>query len=235
MKMLQDSDVIDGGPADVDISIRGAGSSVRAIMASLNGATSVSVVGGKLNNKELAFVNADVMKLLGGSGNSTEIKCIVSRFSIANGVATSQALQFDLANIYGDGKGTINLGTERLNMEIDPQTRQSAIASLAVPIDIKGTLADPSVVPDFTKRGAQLLKGALDKKGKDGGGLAGIAGTLLGGSKGGDNQQAQGGGGCGPQAEVAPASQPTQQQPVQQQPQEEKKKNPADTIKRLFR
>ena len=235
MKMLQDSDAIEGGPADVEVSIRGSGNSVRAIMASLNGATSVSVVGGKLNNKSLAFVNADVMKLLGGSGNTTEIKCIVSRFSIANGVATSRALQFDLANIYGDGKGSINLGTERLNMEIDPQTRQSAIASLAVPIDIKGTLANPSVVPDFTKRGAQLLKGALDKKGKDGGGLAGIAGTLLGGNKGGDNQAQSGGGGCGPQAEVAPAAQPTQQQPAQQQPQEEKKKNPADTIKRLFR
>ncbi len=244
MKMLQDSDVVSGGPADVDINVRGTGNSVRAIMASLNGSTSVSVVGGKLNNKSLAFVSADVMKLLGGAGNSTEIKCIVSRFSIANGVATSQALQFDLSNIYGSGFGRIHLGTEVLDLEIDPQTRDTAIASLAVPIEIKGTLANPKVTPDFTKRGAQILKGALDKKGKDGkdGGLAGIAGSLLGGNKGGGDQaQSGGGGGCGNVADAQPAAspssgQPAQQQPAQQQqPQEQKKQNPADTIKRLFR
>jgi len=243
MKMLQNSDAISGGPADVDISVRGAGNSVRAIMASLNGATSVSVVGGKLNNKNLAFVNADVMKLLGGSGNSTDIRCIVSRFNIVNGVATSQALQFDLTNIYGSGKGTINLGTEGLNMEIDPQTRQSAIASLAVPIDVKGTLANPSVTPDFAKRGTQILKGVIDDKAKGGGGgasgLGGIAGTLLGGNKGGQQpQQAPGdSGGCGavaPAQPAAPANQATQPtQPAQQPAQQQKK--PADTIKRLFR
>lgn len=237
MKMLQNSDAISGGPADVDVNVRGAGNSVRAIMASLNGATSVSVAGGKLNNKNLAFVNADVMKLLGGAGNSTDIRCIVSRFNIVNGIATSQALQFDLTNIYGTGKGTINLGTEGLNMEIDPQTRQSAIASLAVPIDIKGTLANPSVTPDFAKRGTQVLKGVIDDKAKGGGGgLGGIAGTLLGGNKGGQ-QQAQGdGGGCGVVAEAqpaAPANQPTQ--PAQQPAQQPQQKKPTDPIKRLFR
>jgi len=238
MKMLQNSDAISGGPADVDVNVRGAGNSVRAIMASLNGATSVSVAGGKLNNKNLAFVNADVMKLLGGSGNSTDIRCIVSRFNIVNGVATSQALQFDLTNIYGSGKGTINLGTEGLNMEIDPQTRQSAIASLAVPIDIKGTLANPSVTPDFAKRGTQVLKGVIDDKAKGGGsgGLGGLAGTLLGGNKGGQ-QQAQGGsGGCGAVAEAqpaAPANQPAQ--PAQQPAQQQQQKKPTDPVKRLFR
>lgn len=252
LKMLQDSDIIKGGPADVDINVRGSGNSVRAIMASLNGATSVSVNGGTLNNRNLAFVNADVMKLLGGSGNNTEIRCIVSRFNIANGVATSQALQFDLTNIYGSGKGTINLGTEALNMEIDPQTRQAAIASLAVPIDVKGTLANPSVTPDFAKRGTQILKGAIDNKvsggasgGGAGGALGNIAGTLLGGNRGGQ-QQAQsggdggGGGGCGVVAEAQPAAPaagqsaqpPAQQQQPQQQQQQQR---PADQIRRLFR
>ncbi|MGE0659099.1 MAG: AsmA family protein [Reyranellaceae bacterium] len=238
MKMLQDSDVISGGPADVDINVRGVGNSVRAIMASLNGSTNVSVVGGKLNNKNLAFVNADVMKLLGGAGNSTEIKCIVSRFAIANGVATSQALQFDLGNIYGSGAGRVHLGTEVLDLEIDPQTRDTAIASLAVPIEVKGTLANPKVTPDFTKRGTQLLKGALDKKGKDAGGIGGIVGGVLGGNKGGGDQGQSGGGGCGAVAQPAaspPTGQPAQQPAQQSPPQEQKKQNPADTIKRLFR
>jgi len=237
MKMLQNSDMIKGGPADVDVNVRGSGNSVRAIMASLNGATSVSVVGGTLNNRSLAFVNADVMKLLGGAGNNTEIRCIVSRFNIVNGIATSQALQFDLTNIYGNGKGTINLGTEALNMQIDPQTRQSAIASLAVPIDIKGTLANPSVTPDFAKRGTQVLKGVIDNKsGGSGGGLGGIVGGVLGGgSQQQQNAGGTGGGGCGgAEAQpAAPAGQPAQQ-PAQQQ-QQPKQNNPADQIKRLFR
>ncbi|MDF3075701.1 MAG: putative protein involved in outer rane biosis, asmA, partial [Alphaproteobacteria bacterium] len=42
MKMLQNSDAIKGGPADVDVNVRGTGNSIRAIMASLNGTHSVS-------------------------------------------------------------------------------------------------------------------------------------------------------------------------------------------------
>ncbi|MDF3074435.1 MAG: AsmA family protein, partial [Alphaproteobacteria bacterium] len=210
------------------------------IMASLNGTHSVSVTGGTLNNKSLAFVNADVMKLLGGAGSGTEIRCIVSRFNIANGIATSQALQFDLTNIYGSGKGTINLGTEALNLEIDPQTRQAAIASLAVPIDVKGTLANPSVTPDLAKGGAKLLKGSIDNKltgGGGGGGLGGVVGGVLGGGSGGQQQQQSGGGGgCGAvaAAQPAPATQQNQQpaqKPAQQQPQQKQ----TDPIKRLFR
>jgi uncharacterized protein involved in outer membrane biogenesis len=241
MKMLQNSDAIKGGPADVDVNVRGAGNSVRAIMASLNGATSVSVNGGTLNNKNLAFVNADVMKLLGGSGNSTEIKCIVSRFNIANGIATSQALQFDLTNIYGNGKGTINLGTEGLDMEIDPKTRSAAIASLAVPIDIKGTLANPSVTPDLAKGGAQALKGVVDNKvtNSAGGALGSVTGGLLGGGGGGGQQQqgaAASSGGCGAAPAASTTTQPAQQQqqPAQQQ-QPQRQQQPTDPVRRLFR
>jgi uncharacterized protein involved in outer membrane biogenesis len=250
MKMLQNSDAIKGGPADVDVNVRGAGNSVRAIMASLNGATSVSVNGGTLNNKNLAFVNADVLKLLGGSGNSTEIKCIVSRFNIANGIATSQALQFDLTNIYGNGKGTINLGTEGLDMEIDPKTRSAAIASLAVPIDIKGTLANPSVTPDLAKGGAQALKGVVDNKvtNSAGGALGSVTGGLLGGGGGGGllggggggGQQQQGAaassGGCGAAPAASTTTQPAQQQqqPAQQQ-QPQRQQQPTDPVRRLFR
>ena len=239
LKMLQNSDAISGGPADVDIAVRGSGNSVRAIMASLSGQTSVSVIGGTLNNRSLAFVNADVMKLLGGSGNRTEIKCIVSRFSIANGIATSQALGFDLTNIFGTGKGTINLGTEALNMDVDPQTRQAAIASLAVPINIRGTLANPSVTPDIAKRGTQILQGAIENRSGQGGGggVAGIAGSLLGGSRSGSQAQTSGGaGGCGAGPEAAPAQQPSGQPSAQQPAQQpQQQRNPADTIRRLFR
>ena len=243
MKMLQNSDAIKGGPADVDINVRGTGNSVRAVMATLNGNTIVSVVGGTLNYRYLAIGNADVMKLRGGAGNTTEIRCIVSRFNIVNGLATSQALQFDLTNIYGTGKGTINLGNERLNLDIDPQTRQTALASLAVPIDIKGTLANPDPQPDIAKRGTQVLKGVIDNKsggsGGSGGGLGGVVGGILGG---GQQQQQQGaaggsGGGCGAAAETQPATQPTQQpsQQQQQQPQRQQQQKPTDPVRRLFR
>ena len=239
MKMLQNSDAIKGGPADVDINVRGAGPSIRAIMASLNGQTSVSVAGGTLNNKSLAFVNADVMKLLGGTGNNSEIKCIVSRFTITDGFAKSQVLGFDLGNIYGTGKGDINLKTEGLNMEIDPKTRQAALGSLAVPIDVKGTLANPSVVPDVTKGAGQLAKGLIDKP-KDivGGVGGGLTGGLLGGKSKQDAPQQQpagGGGGCGASTADAGTTQPGAPQPAPATKPAQKPASPTDRVKGLFR
>jgi hypothetical protein len=188
---------------------------------------------GALNNKRIAFLTADFLKLLTGGGNTTEIYCAVSKFAIVNGVATSEALIFDTSNLSGRGSGTINLGSEALDLLIHPETKQPALASLAVPIRITGTLANPRANPDLAQGVLETPKNVLGTVGKTGGGLLGtITGGKLGGS--GSTGTASSGGGCGPATAAtppaaAPASGKTAPAPAPSKP-----ASPTDKIKKLF-
>ncbi|MEO8558861.1 MAG: AsmA family protein [Rhodospirillales bacterium] len=235
LKMLQNSDVISGGPSTVDIRVRGAGNSVRAIMASLNGSTSVSMVKGVLNNKRIAFLSSDFLKLLTGGGSTTEIYCAVSKFHIVNGVATSDALVFDASNLSARGSGSINLGSEALDLLIHPETKQPALASLAVPIRITGTLANPKANPDLAQGVLEAPKNVLGTVGKAGGS---VLGTITGGKIGGSSSGASsGGGGCGPIAAATPppaAAPNAAKKPAPVAP-PAKGNSPGDKVKKLFK
>ncbi len=75
------------------------------------------------------------------------INCFVSRFHIREGIATSTGLLFDTDKVAIGGGGTINLRDETLHMRINPKPKHESLVSLAFPIDIKGTLANPSAAP----------------------------------------------------------------------------------------
>jgi uncharacterized protein involved in outer membrane biogenesis len=229
MKMLHNSDAISGGPSTVDIRVRGAGNSVRAIMASLNGTTSVSMVKGVLNNRRIAFLSGDFLKLLTGGGSTTEIYCAVSRFTIVNGVANSDALIFDASNLSARGSGAINLGTEGLNLLLRPETKQPALASLAVPIRVGGTLAHPSAAPDVAQGVLEAPKNVLGSVGNAG---STVLGTITGGKVGGGPVSGSSGG-CGPMAAAPPPAADTgKKAPAPTQP---KSTTPVDKVKSLFR
>ncbi len=232
MKMLQNSDAISGGPSTIDIRVRGTGNSVRAIMASLNGSTSVSMVKGALNNKRIAFLSTDFLKLLTGGGTTTEIYCAVSRFTIVNGVATSDALVFDASNLSARGSGSINLGSEGLDLLIDPETKRPALASLAVPIRIGGTLSHPSANPDLARGLIDTPKNVLGTVGKAGGG---VLGTITGGKLGNSgSSNTSSGGGCGPVAAASPPA-ATPDAPKKPAPAPTKPTSPTDKVKKLFK
>ncbi len=228
LKMLRNSDVISGGPATVDVNVRGAGNSVRAVMASLNGTTSVTMGRGALNNSRIAFLTADFLRLLTGGGSTSEIQCAVSRFKIVNGIATSEALVFQATNFAGRGQGSINLGTEGLDLLIHPETNQPALASLAVPIHIGGTLANPSATPDLAQGVLETPKNVLGTVGKGGGGLLNtITGGQIGGSSG------SSGGGCA--AAAAPANTPATGKTAPAPAPAPKSNSPVDRMKKLFK
>ena len=85
--------------------------------------------------------------MLGGDDDA-RLNCMISRFDIRNGMATSQAMVVDTEQFTVSGGGTVNLRAEELNLTFDTATREASIASLAVPFNVTGTLASPSVAPD---------------------------------------------------------------------------------------
>lgn len=139
------------GTMDIRIDLTGSGVSPRAIASSLNGSTEVVNEGGRISNKLLAIIGADFTQVLGpllGGEDTTALNCIVSRFQMTDGVATSQALVLDTASFSLAGGGDIDLRSEELDLAFDTSSRVPALVSLAIPFRVQGTLKNPSVVPD---------------------------------------------------------------------------------------
>ena len=152
-QLLKDMEIEDGvqGTLDLDIDLRGAGASPRAIAAGLNGRTEIVSNEGVISNQLLKVVGVGLSDVLGplmGGEEDAKLNCIVSRFNIERGLATSVAMIFDSEAFTITGGGIVDLKTERLELQMDTATREVSIASLAVPFNIGGTLKSPSFTPD---------------------------------------------------------------------------------------
>jgi uncharacterized protein involved in outer membrane biogenesis len=149
-KLLDDLEITDvvSGSVDTDLNVSGRGKSVRQIMAGLNGRTQVVMGKGQMKSDALELYGGGAARiatqaLFGKQSEYTVINCFVNRFDVKNGLATSKAMLFDTDHATIWGKGTINLATEGINYEVDPRPKKSNVTT-AVPVNVGGTLADPS-------------------------------------------------------------------------------------------
>ena len=158
-----------GGKLDFDCDIRGAGGSVAEIMAGLNGKTLLVMSKGRINNKYLDLLGADVSRSLLRLFNPfsheishVEINCFVSGFEIRGGMAQSTALVMDTNHMTVVGEGKINLKTEELDLTFKPTPKEGlgisgvgkislGLGELAQPFKLGGTLARPTMVFDVTQ------------------------------------------------------------------------------------
>jgi AsmA family protein len=157
-KLLNDMDVTDmiSGAADTTITLKGAGSSVRQIMASLDGKTEIIMRDGVVATKYLDLIAADLVKTaIPGGPDTTKINCLVNRFDIKQGIATNTAMVFDTEKMTISGAGKVDLRSEKLDLKIKPAPKDASLVSIAVPIDVGGTLKSPTVLPSTTA----VLKG----------------------------------------------------------------------------
>lgn len=149
-KFLADLEITDllEGKVNVIIDLKGQGGSVRSLMAGLNGKTQLAMGAGRMKSTALDTYVGGLGKMMtqmfaGKKSEYTVVNCAISHFDIVKGLATSKALVFDTDYITIGGGGTINLATEALAIDIDPQPK-SATVNTAVPVEIRGTLANPS-------------------------------------------------------------------------------------------
>jgi uncharacterized protein involved in outer membrane biogenesis len=219
MQTLGQSAVLTGGKVDMDVDVKGKGKSVRQIMAGLGGSTALQMGPGQINNRFAKIVLSDLFQLIasGGNADGSNLNCVVSKFDIVKGVATSKALAVDTGGATIVGSGKIMLDSEKLDMYLDPTAKQANLANLAIPMMVGGTLASPSVVPDpvaLAKNATGTVAGAVT----GGGAVGAVAGLVVGSADSG--AAPAGGGGCGAAA-AAPAAataEPAQKLPVPELP-----------------
>jgi len=149
-RLMREMDVTDAveGHASIMVDIAGAGQSVARIMAGLNGEASFVMGKGRMKSRALNTLIGGPTQVLsdvfsGGDSEYTAINCAVVRFPVKQGVATAEPLVLDTEVAAFLGSGTVNLGSEVLDLTIDPDVKKTTI-SAAVPVNIEGTLANPS-------------------------------------------------------------------------------------------
>jgi len=146
-----------GGKSDLEIDLKGSGESVRALMASATGETRISVGQGRLRSKAVELAGGDILFQILGAINpfakneeTTQMTCAAARFSIRDGVAAAdKGLAMRTSQVDMLGSGTVDLRSERLDLDIKPRARRGVGVSFTTPlaglVKVGGTIAKPSV------------------------------------------------------------------------------------------
>jgi uncharacterized protein involved in outer membrane biogenesis len=139
------------GSLDLNADLRTRGNDLRGMAAALNGTASVVVRDGRMEARFLDLLAKDL--LLGlvkdkASDKGTRLRCFANSHAIKDGVAISQVLLLDTDSITLVGEGQTDLKTEAIRYHLVPRPKDPSLVSIATPINVSGSLADPSYLPD---------------------------------------------------------------------------------------
>lgn len=150
--------------------LEGSGASIHDFAAASKGSLSLVVPNGRMRAAfaELLGINASagLLKLLSGDQSESQIRCAVADFTVSGGTATARTFIIDTDVVLAQGKGTIDLGAETLNLKIDGESKKPRLLRLWAPITVSGPLTAPKVGVDVREMVSQ-------------GGLAGLLGAVV--------------------------------------------------------
>lgn len=101
----------------------------------------------------LQFGNAVLSAL--GIPTRARIQCLVTDFVLQQGVAQARTAILDTDENRVVATGSVNLGSEQLALVLNTDAKHFSIGSFPAPINVTGTLGNPSVAPDATELGAR--------------------------------------------------------------------------------
>ncbi|WP_158044816.1 AsmA family protein [Skermanella pratensis] len=125
-----------------------AGNSPDALAAGLDGQVRFYITDGRINTKlvnALALSFTQVLDLLFSSDDSTPVDCMIGSFNVTDGIVNPETLIFATQEVAIRGKGRIDLAEETLDLRFTPHPRERQFFSIAVPIELGGTLSDPTI------------------------------------------------------------------------------------------
>jgi len=136
-----------GGRAVID----GSGASLAQIMGQGNGDLKLFMTGGDLSSllvdlAGLEFGNALLSAL--GLPERTQVRCMIADLPLQQGVLNTNVLLLDTTQANIIGSGTVNLRSETVDYQLKTDPKHFSIGSLPAPIDIRGPLKSPSILPD---------------------------------------------------------------------------------------
>lgn len=155
------------GPLVGRAKLTGSGASVHAAFASADGEVTVVAPDGEIRKAIAELLGSNVIKGLGllDKQDTTPIRCGVASFTARDGVMRANHIVLDTGPVLVKGKGTINLATERMNLEFKGQNKKFRLVRVLLPVTAKGPIMAPKVGVEaggaIAQGGAAVGLGAL--------------------------------------------------------------------------
>ncbi len=166
------------GTVTANASIKGRGNSVAAIKSSLDGKLSFNFKDGVVKGFNIQKIIDNSKALLKGTplpadnkNDQTVFSSISGTANINNGLVTNDDFSMKSSKVQIDGKGTANLGTDKLDYQVKAQLLKTAKAAteanitkgVPIIINVGGTIAEPSYQLDIAAMLLEKNKEKLDK------------------------------------------------------------------------
>lgn len=133
--------------------LSGRGLSLREIASGADGRFELVVSRGRLKTSALELIAADLLSelnFLKEKRDYANLNCLAAAFDVKKGIATPTVLLLDSDRMVMTGEGRVDLRDESLKLTLKPKPKNPSLLSLATPIDVRGTLADPNFAPSPT-------------------------------------------------------------------------------------
>ena len=139
------------GEVNADVKLSATGNSVASLLAASNGELKGVINEGSvskllLEEMGLNIGNVVLTKLIGDK--QVKLNCMVTDFSVTQGLMQSRLFVVDTSDARIDVAGTVNLSNEKMDLTLRPDAKGLRVISLRAPIYVRGTFKDPAVSVD---------------------------------------------------------------------------------------
>ena len=151
------------GQVNGEFDLAGTGNSVGRMLATANGKLGLVVANGEISKMMMEKVGLHLWEILvlNVTGDKlVRLRCGVADFSVKDGVMHADALIVDTAVTTVFGTGSIDLGQEKLDLTLNPKTKNTSPLALRSPIYVRGSFARPAVEVDKGRIAVRALGAA---------------------------------------------------------------------------
>ena len=136
------------GKASANIQLAGDGNSAHDIASSLGGVIVVTAGKGEVLTGAASNISSLLAALFNAKKGDSALNCLAMRFIAKNGVLNDNGILIDSAASTVAGTGSVNLGSETVNMMLLAKSKLINIGGLAPSLQIGGSLSKPSYSVD---------------------------------------------------------------------------------------
>ncbi len=139
------------GELNGNIKLTGAGNSIASLLGDSNGSLRLLTTGGRISETVmeeagLNFANVLIAKMKGDQ--MIDVDCAAASFTVTGGIAKADLFVFDTENAIIVIDGTIDLGHERIDLTLHPDTKNMRVFSLRSPLHVQGNFTHLDVSVD---------------------------------------------------------------------------------------
>lgn len=134
------------------IRLSGSGGSVRDAAAHANGDITFVTPNGEVREAFAELTGINVTRGLGllltDNDDTVPIRCGVAHFRVREGIAHARTIVFDTRTMLIQGRGTVSLRDETLDLKIEGEPKETRLISLSAPITVQGRWRAPEIGVD---------------------------------------------------------------------------------------